>query len=271
MFKKWQQSAVSQGSKSQNVEDIDEATLLKDWDFDKFFPKKVSNTESSSSPSNNSDTAKNEEGDKKQGHRRMESDSKISNPFFRGFRRENSDFFPMSVRHSAVYIDKNARSSGIFNNRRGSDVGISKKSSGEPVLTEYVKKIDSLATSTPNKSDVSRNYRVINDKKENSILNSIIRPRREKTESDIVLRHSEARKSVRESLEARRREVESQFAKEAENIRRRSSKPIEINSLNLSNISNTSTGSNLTVGDEFSFIQVILGLFSLFFGCLLIL
>ncbi|XP_018562125.1 mitogen-activated protein kinase kinase kinase kinase 4 isoform X2 [Anoplophora glabripennis] len=247
------QSAVSHGNKSQNVEDIDEATLLKDWDFDKFFPKKT-NTESSSSPSNSSDTKK-EERDKKQGHRRMESDSKISNPFFRGFRRENSDFFPMSARHSAVYIDKNARSSGIFNNRRGSDVGMSRKTTGEPVLTEYVKKTDSLITSTPSKNDVNRNYGVVNDKKENSILNSIIRPRREKTESDIVLRHSEARRSIRESLEARRREVESQFAKEAENIRRRSSKPIEINSLNLSNISNTSTGSNLTVGDEFSFIQ----------------
>lgn len=242
------------------MEDVDEATLLKDWDFDKFFPKKSTETPSET---------KTEDREKKQGHRRMESDSKITNPFFRGFRRENSDFFPMSARHSAVYIDKNARSSGIFNNRRGSDASTPKKSS-EPVLTDYVKKSDSLVTSTPTKNDINRNYGLSNDKKDADILNSIIRPRREKTESDIVLRHSEARRSIRESLEARRREVESQFAKEAENMRRRSSKPIEINSLNLSNISNTSTGSNLTVGDEFSFIQVIFGLFGLFSGCLLI-
>ncbi|KAJ8929789.1 hypothetical protein NQ314_017492 [Rhamnusium bicolor] len=252
------QSAVNLGDKNRNVEDIDEATLLKDWDFDKFFPLKLSNTQSSSSTSNSSNN-KNEQKDKKQGHRRMESDSKISNPFFRGFRRENSDFFPMSSRHSAIYIDKNARSSGIFNSRRGSDVGMVKKSNGEPVLMDYIKKTDSLVASTPNRNDINRNYGVINsvcsDKKDTGLLKSFIRPRREKTESDIVLRHSEARRSIRESLEARRKEVESQFAKEAENMRRRSSKPIEINSLNLSNISNTSTASNSTAGDEFSFIQ----------------
>ncbi|KAJ8950087.1 hypothetical protein NQ318_017812 [Aromia moschata] len=235
---------VNLGDKNQNVEDIDEATLLKDWDFDKFFPMKVSNAQSPSSKPNdsNSKTEVNKE-EKKQGHRRMESDSKITNPFFRGFRRENSDFFPMSSRHSAIYIDKNARSSGIFNNRRGSDVGMAKKSSGEPVLTDYIKKTDSLVSSTPNKNDVNRNY---------GIINGLVA---RKTESDIVLRHSEARRSIRESLEARRKEVESQFAKEAENMRRRSSRPIEINTLNLSNTSNTTTGSNLTAGDEFSFIQ----------------
>ncbi|MCP6711145.1 hypothetical protein NL489_27755, partial [Klebsiella pneumoniae] len=73
-------------------------------------------------------------------HRRMESDSKISKPFFRGFRRENSDFFPLSSsRHSAIF-DRSPtnplRSSGIFNNRRGSDVSITgllkRNNNGEP-------------------------------------------------------------------------------------------------------------------------------------------
>lgn len=197
----------------------------------------------------------------------MESDSKISNPFFRGFRRENSDFFPMSSRHSAIYIDKNARSSGIFNNRRGSDAGMTKKTSGEPVLMDYIKKSDSLVSSAPKKDC---HYP---EKQDSSIISNFVRPRREKTESDLVLRNSEARRSIRETLEARRKEVEAQFAKEAENMRRRSSKPIEMNALNISNISNSSAGSNSTVGDEFSFIQVIFGLFGLiffliYFGCL---
>nr|CAH7746997.1 unnamed protein product [Callosobruchus chinensis] len=223
----------SSSNKARRVdEDIDEATLLKEWNFDKFFPSKGSN----SSPKKAED----------KGHRRMDSDSKISNPFLRGFRRENSDFFPMSSRHSAIYIDKTVRSSGIFNNRRGSDAGIAKKSSGEPVLMDYVKKGDSpVSSSTPTK-EMNRN---------NNLLSNFMRPRREKTESDIVLRHSEVRRSIRETLEARRREVESQFAKEAESMRRRSSKPIEVNSLNTSNISNSSTGSNSTAGDEFSFVQ----------------
>lgn len=212
----------------------------------------MSNTHSSSSTSNSSGNRK--EDREKHIHRRMESDSKASNPFLRGFRRENSDFFPMSSRHSAIYIDKNARSSGIFNNRRGSDVGMTKKTTGEPILMDYIKKTDSLS-STPNRKE--------SNIKDNSLLKSFIRPRREKTESDIVLRHSEARRSIRESLEARRREVEAQFAKEAENMRRRSSRPIDVSSLNISNISTTS--SNSTAGDEFSFIQVIFGLFGLFF------
>ncbi|XP_028147069.1 mitogen-activated protein kinase kinase kinase kinase 4 isoform X2 [Diabrotica virgifera virgifera] len=240
------QSAANIGEKKKKAEDIDEATLLKDWDFDKFFPTKLPNTASSSSSTSNSSGNKKE--DKNKGHRRMESDSKVSNPFLRGFRRENSDFFPLSSRHSAIYIDKNARSSGIFNNRRGSDVGISKKTTGEPVLMDYVKKTDSLITSTP-KKDNNHNF------SEKPEIVSFVRPRREKTESDLVLRHSEARRSIRETLEARRREVEAQFAKEAESMRRRSSKPIEMNALNISNISSSSAGSNVTVGDEFSFIQ----------------
>lgn len=230
--------------------------MLKDWDFEKFFPVgKLTNSHSSSSTSK-SLGIRNE--DKEQHKRRiMESEAKVSTPFLRGFRRENSDFFPMSARHSAIYIDKNARSSGIFNNRRGSDVGMTKSTTGEPVLMDYIKKTDSLS-SAANRKDVNI--------KDNSLLKSFIRPRREKTESDIVMRHSEARRSIRESLEARRREVEAQFAREAENIRRRSSRPIDVSSLNISNIS---TSSNSTAGDEFSFIQVIFGLFGLIFlfGC----
>ncbi|XP_057653061.1 mitogen-activated protein kinase kinase kinase kinase 4 isoform X2 [Diorhabda carinulata] len=231
-------SAANLDDAKKKVEDIDEATLLKDWDFDKFFPLKTTNNPNTQSSSSSSSSAgsgnKKDEKTNKQGHRRMESDSKISNPFLRGFRRENSDFFPMSSRHSAIYIDKSGRSSGIFNNRRGSDVGMPKKTSGEPVLMDYVKKTDSAPK---------------------NILTNFVRPRREKTESDLVLRHSEARRSIRETLEARRKEVEAQFAKEAENMRRRSSKPIEMNVLDVSNISNSSSTSNSTVGDEFSFIK----------------
>ncbi|XP_017876619.1 serine/threonine-protein kinase mig-15 isoform X10 [Ceratina calcarata] len=102
-------------------------------------------------------------------HRRQESDSKLGNTssaFARAFRRENSDFFP-STRHSAYLQKSDSSRSSIFSsgNRRGSEisvVGIAGKkgnavSTGEPVLTDFAFGRDGLQ-----------------------------RPRREKTESEIV-------------------------------------------------------------------------------------
>ncbi|KAF5294070.1 hypothetical protein FQA39_LY13544 [Lamprigera yunnana] len=172
--------------------EIDEATLLKDWDFARFFPTKF--------PLQNKDLATEKSSDVvKPNHRRIESDSKIS-PFFKGFRRENSDFFPLSSRHSAIFVDRNARSSGIFNNRRGSDVGI--------ISPE-------------------------NKKTSNDIKNVNLKPRREKTESDIVLRNSETRKCLKECLEVRQRDIESQFLRDSES-RRSNSRPVDVNSFALS-------------------------------------
>ncbi|KAG7205559.1 hypothetical protein KM043_007535 [Ampulex compressa] len=102
-------------------------------------------------------------------HRRQESDSKLGNAssaFARAFRRENSDFFP-SARHSAYLQKSDSSRSSIFasGNRRGSEISVAgivgKKgngiSSGEPVLTDF-----SFGRDGPQ------------------------RPRREKTESEIV-------------------------------------------------------------------------------------
>ncbi|XP_031358410.1 serine/threonine-protein kinase mig-15 isoform X3 [Photinus pyralis] len=215
------QSAASVAeSASINQNEIDEATLLKDWDFARFFPTKF--------PAEND--GKSERSDVKGSHRRIDSDSKI-NPFFRGFRRENSDFFPMSSRHSAIFVDRSAkaRSSGIFNNRRGSDVGIGKKSSGEPVLTDFIKRnVDSSTSKKVLSSD--------------NLTNLDIKPRREKTESDIVLRHSDARQGLRDNLEAHRKNIESQFLKEADNIRRRNSRPIEVNLVGMSKTASSTDG-----------------------------
>lgn len=124
------------------------------------------------------------------------------------------------------------------------------KKSGEPVLTDFVRR-----NSDSPSSELSKNYGLLNASKKNVAVlredGNLIRPRREKTESDIVLRHSEARKGIRESLEARRREVETQFAKEAENMRRRSTRPIEVNSIALSSAANS------VEGEEYLFLQVI--------------
>lgn len=172
----------------------------------------------------------------------MESDSKITNPFFRGFRRENSDFFPMSSRHSAVF-ERNPnplRSSGIFNNRRSSDAGIVKKNVGEPVLMDFIKRGSESPLSTTTKNAL-KNIGVLEED------SRFYKPRREKTESDIVLRNSEAKR------EARRKEL-----REEANMQRRGSRNIDVNSIALS------TATNSINGDEYLYIQVNIDLFFAF-------
>ncbi|XP_012540731.1 serine/threonine-protein kinase mig-15 isoform X9 [Monomorium pharaonis] len=194
--------------------EIDEQLLLKEWDFTRFFQgfnekldkmkqehrqeaagqgmsKSGSNEDHSSSSSER--TLKRQEQlvrrkheqqhhqkqqqQLKSIHRRQESDSKLgnaSNAFTRAFRRENSDFFP-SARHSAYLQKSDSSRSSIFasGNRRGSEISVAgiigKKgsvlSTGEPVLTDF-----SLCREGPQ------------------------RPRREKTESEIVFGRHEARR-----------------------------------------------------------------------------
>ncbi|XP_044752776.1 mitogen-activated protein kinase kinase kinase kinase 4 isoform X3 [Coccinella septempunctata] len=244
------QTAASQANAPSKPDDIDEATLLKDWDFDKFFPqnkKLQENTSSSSSSSGKRDKRKKETKDVKEAkspsHRRMDSDSKVG-PFLRGFRRENSDLLPLGSRHSAIFLDR-TRSSGIFNNRRSSDAGFnSTKNNGEPVLMDYVKRTESPSST---KSDNSKN--AANRSREHRLpesglikIEDVFKPRREKTESDIVLRNSDARRSIRESLEARRRETDIMD-------KNRTSRSTDTNSALLSSTTNSFSG------DEYLFIQ----------------
>ncbi|XP_011630420.1 serine/threonine-protein kinase mig-15 isoform X7 [Pogonomyrmex barbatus] len=157
-------------------------------------------------------------------HRRQESDSKLGNAssaFARAFRRENSDFFP-SARHSA-YLQKSSDSSrsSIFasGNRRGSEISVAgivgKKggalSSGEPVLTDF-----SLCRDGPQ------------------------RPRREKTESEIVFgsRH-----------EARRYD----FGRDKdENARRRSCRPSDATASAVVDDAGTIKSTASTTASEYS-------------------
>lgn len=235
---KQQQSAQSQVTSEENVQpDIDEATLLKDWDIARFFPNKFQSSKNSLDTTSTSFNASNDVKNKEKNipsHRRVESEVKISHPFFRGFRRENSDFFPLSsARHSAIFVDRNInplRSSGFFNNRRGSDAnitGVNNRNNGEPVLTEFIKRnSDSPLPTTKDNINALKNIGFLRDSKLD-----FLRPRREKTESDIVLHNSMSRQGLRDNLDARRREVESKFSQEANDFRRRSSRPLDISSI----------------------------------------
>ncbi|XP_017784652.1 PREDICTED: serine/threonine-protein kinase mig-15 isoform X3 [Nicrophorus vespilloides] len=202
-------------------DEIDEATLLKDWDFARFFPSTYKEQESA--VSSNCQSSKIDERSPR--HRRNESDSKIGQ-FARTFRRENSDFFPMSSRHSAVFADRNIllRSSAIFSSRRSSDVGLS-NSNGEPVLTDFMKRDATKGEAT--------SFR-LSERKEvySNIVGSEvqIRPRREKTESDILKKYTIARKGLRENKEIRNKEL-LHFTNDLESDQRGSTRSCNIQNL----------------------------------------
>ncbi|XP_043259711.1 serine/threonine-protein kinase mig-15 isoform X6 [Colletes gigas] len=195
--------------------EADEQLLLKEWDFTRFFqgfnerldkmkqehPQEAADTNKSGSEDLSSSSTERtlkrqqqlsrrkyenhqqepqhhqkQQQQLKPAHRRQESDSKLGNTssaFARAFRRENSDFFP-SARHSAYLQKSDSSRSSIFasGNRRGSEISVAgiagKKgnavSTGEPVLTDFSFDCDGLQ-----------------------------RPRREKTESEIVRRHGTRR------------------------------------------------------------------------------
>ncbi|XP_014298207.1 mitogen-activated protein kinase kinase kinase kinase 4 isoform X9 [Microplitis demolitor] len=164
-------------------------------------------------------------------HRRQESDSKLGNSsaFARAFRRENSDFFP-STRHSA-YLQKSEPRSSIFSsgNRRGSEISVAgilgKKSSGlapgEPVLTEFSYGREPTST--------------------NAGRGLLQRPRREKTESEIVFGSSSSSRQqdfLRERHEARLLRAAATAADDSSSRRRSfrpSGSPTTTNSLNATN------------------------------------
>lgn len=225
-----QQSAASLAPRNKDDES-DEATLLKDWDIARFFPSKLQQT-----------AAKPPEEPEKRHHRRMESDSKIAGPFLRGFRREHSDFFPLSSRHSAVFLERSPlRSSGLFGGRRGSEAGVKsvkKSNAGEPVLTDFVKRNSESPSSSGSSGDL------------NAAKSALLKPRREKTESDIVLRRSEARRGLKEILDGRRKEPDSPLSAELEVARRRCSRPVDSVAL--------STATNSISGEDYLYLQQVI-------------
>lgn len=134
------------------------------------------------------------------GHKRQDSDSRISLNFVRGFRRENTDFFPLSKRHSAVLGENHTpkqmqpaqvplRSSAIF--RRN-------QNKGEPVLTDYTNHVtdnDILRKKTPPQQKPKHQPSSSSSSSSSSFVKNLdfLRPRREKTESVILVKNTAAR------------------------------------------------------------------------------
>nr|XP_032517462.1 serine/threonine-protein kinase mig-15 isoform X1 [Danaus plexippus plexippus] len=279
--------------------EVDEVVLLKDWDFARFFPSKSTELKEEKKDLTKDSEQKRMQLQRQSRiemedawvkykgiatpparHKQIQqkpiektTQDKLSdimkykkeqddtpNRFFRGFRRENSDLFPLSsTRHSAFYLpkhdnhneaNKQLRSSGIFNHSRKQSN--KPQTSGEPVLTDFIKMNDSLKMAKKNEikiadkktsdrkspptnpiealknvavllrqdsenNSTSRQSSINSDSPATSICfssgasfekqgtldltantldkkdmsdNNIVRPRREKTESDIIFRRN---------------------------------------------------------------------------------
>lgn len=133
-------------------------------------------------------------------HKRQESESKLSLNFVRGFRRENSDFFPLSKRHSAVLGERLSSQSHAV--QRSSAIFQRNRNKGEPVLTDFITKRDNSLNNNLSKSSstssASQNNYHHQQQMPNMINSDFFRPRREKTESNIIVRNSTTRQLLLE-------------------------------------------------------------------------
>lgn len=170
-------------------------------------------------------------------HKRQESDSKLASNFTRGFRREHSDFFPSSKRHSVVLGERQSafahlvphRSSAIYTK-------YNKCNSGEPILTDFVSRAylenaptSSCAATTATNITTTTNVtakpttslsahpittsassNALDNKKstDKNVTNNsrnlfFMGPRREKTESVISLRNSANRNLLFDQLQVK--------------------------------------------------------------------
>ncbi|XP_053689763.1 serine/threonine-protein kinase mig-15 isoform X1 [Sabethes cyaneus] len=155
----------------------------------------------------------------KQSHKRQDSDSKLSLNFVRGFRRENSDFFPLSKRHSAILGDQNAPSSSngsakqmstsaVQQQQRSSAIFSRNRTKGEPILIDFTvtKRADGevIRSSTPPKTSVANGSQQssaapVRQATPQARNLDFLRPRREKTESVIFVRNSPTRQQLFDS------------------------------------------------------------------------
>uniref|UniRef100_T1GC34 Uncharacterized protein n=1 Tax=Megaselia scalaris TaxID=36166 RepID=T1GC34_MEGSC len=117
----------------------------------------------------------------KQPQRESSTDSSKLPNFVRAFRRENTDFSLISKRHSVVLGERLQNGIDMNNQLRSSAIFQRNKSKNcDPVLTTYVQKGNTNKSQNPN----------------NWTNFSFLRPRREKTESVILVRNSVARQKL---------------------------------------------------------------------------
>lgn len=129
--------------------------------------------------------------------KRPENDSRFTN-FVRGFRRENTDFFPLSKRHSAILGGEQspAKSNSPQKMQRSSAIFQRNRPKGEPILTDFIPKRDntldnklknSNSNNSPGGANRNSEVKLRNPSGSSSNNNELHRMRREKTESVIFV------------------------------------------------------------------------------------
>lgn len=130
--------------------------------------------------------------DNSKAHKRQDSDSKLSLNFVRGFRRENSDFFPLSKRHSAILGDRQVAAALAAPQRASVIYPKNTKNNGEPILTDFVSR--EYMDHNKSTASITSNNPISNNNRNNNNRGSFfLGPRREKTESVIMFRNSATR------------------------------------------------------------------------------
>lgn len=158
--------------------------------------------------------------DSTKNHKRQESDSKLSSNFTRGFRREHSDFFPSSKRHSVVLGERQSAFAHLVPHRSSAIYTKSNKNNnGEPILTDFVSRTylesspsssmtTTQSTTSPTTSITTSAGSIANKKSSETNVNNnrnlfFMGPRREKTESVISLRNSANRNLLFDQLQVK--------------------------------------------------------------------
>ncbi|XP_037881006.1 serine/threonine-protein kinase mig-15 isoform X3 [Glossina fuscipes] len=178
-------------------------------------------------------------------HKRQESDSKLPQNFIRGFRRENSDFFPLTKRHSTVLTNSNLlqsippmpltqqslqqsfssssqrgasimQHSNVFKNdhnkAKDNSVSAQTKAANQGKSKSGTGKLSSSSHGT---NASSKNNWTSNLTPRNL---DFLRPRREKTESVIILQNSAARQQlVHQLVQQQQQQQQQQQNRNSEN------------------------------------------------------
>lgn len=202
--------------------------------------------------------------------RRREPSSSFLSVLPRVFRRENTDFLP-SVRHSSVFIDANvnfasngngsAEAAEASSKRRGSDasqIGAGAKQAKIAAASRAatVAAAAAVVDDSSSAASVSKSMLKARDWKPT-------RPRRERTDGDIMTRRNRAQQDLKENLEARRLGIEQRFSAEANKMRNRNS-GVLISQQNLNSSSNQSDDSTCNIQVS-TFFPKVFHLFFFFF------
>ncbi|XP_039149679.1 mitogen-activated protein kinase kinase kinase kinase 4 isoform X7 [Drosophila simulans] len=164
-------------------------------------------------------------------HKRQDSDSRLPTNFERGFRRENSDFFPLAKRYSAVFSGATAagstagspsaqalqRSSAVYqrNSIYSSSISSKSKENAAPGAPGAAAAGTATASAKPGPAAATTTATATKGaapKTSKSLANfNFLRPRREKTESVIVLQNAAVRAQRQQQLQQQQQQQQQQL------------------------------------------------------------